>query len=443
MIVKNDEQLKKYKRLLDTGSLKDKLKIESIDMGWMNFSDKNDDFYRGIIKTISNFPNLITLDISNSVVFNLDWLGYGQGLSNLTKLNLNSCEKLENIDGLLNCKNIKNITLISCSKLKNVNILENLKKIKKLNLNYCNSLENIDFVGKLEKLEEFSINTDIDKTKSLQIPDSINKCVNLESLEIANYNSEIPKTIVDLKKLKNLSLSTYKMVLKKEKTNNLDDSIIKILSNLKNIQELDLCGNLNVTEKGLKYLETLSKLKRLDLTHIKLADAAVQKLKNKKINVIWELFEKTLIQCKNLDITIDELEKLYDRFLYGDECIEGWKLGWKSYSEQLTNQEIRNIAIAIARNPNCSAELLKKLFDYNQESIEWNGWLDDGSFEINILNNPNCSTDIYLDVLKSKNKKLNKTIKNVLKPAGFGRFSHNGKIIAKLDVKTGDLKPIT
>ena len=439
MEVKNDEQLKVYNQLIDTGSLEDKLEIESIDMGWMNFSgDMDPEFYIDIIKTVINFPNLITLDISNSVVDNLDFISE---LTKLTTLNLTMCEDLENIDGLLNCKNITDLSLISCAKIKDINVLGKLNNIKKLNINYCKSLENIDFIGKLEKLEEFSMNTDIDREKSLEIPTSINKCVNLVSLQISNYNSIIPESIGNLKKIKYLGLSTYKIVMKKYQTNNLDDNIIKILSNLKNLEELDLSGNLNITDNGIKYLGTLSKLKRLDLTYIDLTDTAVQELRNKKINVVWRLFEETLIQCQNQNITLNELEKLYDRFLYADECIEGWT-EWKSYSEQLLPEEIRNIAIAIACNPNCSAELLQKLFDYNEESIEYMDWLNDGSFEINILKNPNCSVDIYLNVLKGTNKKLKEILKEIFQPSGFGLFSYDGKFIAKLNTETGDLEPV-
>ena len=57
MEIKNDEQLKVYNQLIDTGSLEDKLEIESIDMGWMNFSgDMDPEFYIDIIKTVVNFP---------------------------------------------------------------------------------------------------------------------------------------------------------------------------------------------------------------------------------------------------------------------------------------------------------------------------------------------------------------------------------------------------
>lgn len=145
------------------------------------------------------FEGLRTLNISESGISNLDFLG--------------------------SCRNIRELSLIDCESLKDISALNQLPGLRTLNLIACDSLKEVNVIGKMQKLKWISFPNNIEQQEFdlflsshpfVEIIDLIG-CENIEHFSrikelkqlscLSIYGMEVPvDSVLQLNNLKFLSL---------------------------------------------------------------------------------------------------------------------------------------------------------------------------------------------------------------------------------------------
>ena len=431
--------------LQDVDGLANLPNLTSLALGWCNSLQNAD--------VLSGLTNLTSLDLrSCSFLQNADAL---IKLKNLTILYLGSCKSLQNVDGLAKCtkltelnlswcNSLQNVDIVSsltnltsldlacCSKLQNLGGLASLTNLTSLDLSSCESLQNIENIVALPNLNKLSIATPYNQKKSIQLPDLIDQCVNLEHLDLSGYDFTLPSGLGRLTRLKILSLGSN------NRSSNIGDDTLQLISELINLEELDLWKCKNISDRGLVYLSKNLNLKRLDLIGTRVTDKAVNKLKDKLpgLTILWRLFEQTLSVCKDPATEPDELERIFNRFMFGDE-LDDW-ITDKAYADELEYVHLISLATALAGNPQCPSQVLKDLFNFPNDRDEM-GWPEDNPLQLNVLSNPGCPVSVLLNVIRGDNDELKEAAAKSpavkkLKPAGFGRYAdpETGEIVAKM-----------
>jgi Leucine-rich repeat (LRR) protein len=245
----------------------------------------------------------------------------------ITKLDLDNCDSLENVDGLVRFSRLANlklsgdslsvppaekemdtrkqvaeyqdkirifmalrdgntslindykdntsIDLSSCKSLKNVDVLANCTSLADLNLSSCESLENVNGLAKCTNLTKL----DLSYCESLQNVDGLKNCTKLTSLNLEScYELQNIGGLANCTKLTSLNLSSCDSLKNVDVlancTNlaNLDMSMCSSLqnvyglSNLASLSSLDLSGWNGESLKNLKGLSNCTFLTSLNLS---------------------------------------------------------------------------------------------------------------------------------------------------------------------------------
>lgn len=223
-------------------------------------------------------------------------------------------EKIESIEGLQYCINLKDIYLykqnisdisplekltklesltIFGSSIEKIDALKNLKELKVLNLTY-NEVVDITPIKNLNKLERVSFyDNDIEEIDVLK---------NLKELKVLNLSKN---EIVDLTPIENLNklerLDLYRNSIKK----------IDALRNLKSLKELDISSNRIKEISSLIYLAQLENLdmsfnEKVDITPVgSLTQLKILDISNSNISDISSI--KHLTQLEKLNISINDI----------------------------------------------------------------------------------------------------------------------------------------
>ena len=179
------------------------------------------------IKGISIFSELVSLNLSNNKIDNIEELSK---LSKISSLNIEN----NNITDLTPLKNLENLYILNASNNKNIKGFENIKSLAQLEINNCN-IENIDISN--QKIIYLDVSNNNLKSISLNN--------NIEVLLMKNTGIE---HINDLKNIKEIGF----LNLSENKITNLD-GIEKI-----SIDEIDLSNNNIQDYSKLKEIKLLS-----------------------------------------------------------------------------------------------------------------------------------------------------------------------------------------
>jgi Leucine-rich repeat (LRR) protein len=208
-------------------------------------------------------------------------------------------EKINSIDDLAYCKNLKELSLFDCQ-ITDISAISSLTKMESLNLCY-NHIEKLDAVKKMYNLKElyiygclindFSGIANLVKLENIvadhntcENTSAFKKLVNLENLSLVSNNISKIDSLKGLKKLTNLDLAGNQIK---------DINAIKAMTNL---ETLVLRYNQIVSIKPLEYL---SKLTTLDLENNKISN--IKPLKNLKKLKSVNLYDNPITDWSAVD----------------------------------------------------------------------------------------------------------------------------------------------
>ena len=268
-----------------------------INLKNMNLS--NNDINNLSIFTKGNFKNLISLDLSNNKISDIECLG-----------NETNFDKIENIN--LSNNNIKIIKKVNIKSLKHLDLLNNeinegIKEFMENNKIYSDSLNltfndnsvlfkfenqlNVEFKYKLTEgnYDKFFGELDLKGLKNIKIlrSDIINKDIsyNINDTKEIKYNDD-KKNII----LKIINKFEFNQINSIELTeSNLNNDNIKLLENLftENLENINLSNNKIQELSFFTSNETLIKLKKLNLNHNNISNVSC--LSNSKLTNLVEL----------------------------------------------------------------------------------------------------------------------------------------------------------
>jgi len=258
----------------------DGVNIEDL-FGENNINHLKADNVKGSLKWMKNFKQLKSLEFRSISVYKIEDLESFKYLENLEELKIYS-DRFDNLDFLINCKNIKKLNLTVSEpgyganypemefngKLQNINFLKNLHNLKYLRLSGLigYEFENFDFSGLYSCKQIKELYMDISDSTDLS---ELKKCISLESLKLvggSNDNVDVSANILDingLKQLKSLkSISTETLSFYGLDNGNLmTDSNSKIIvekSTKVNVKDVALVENI-MRYKGLPFNGTIYK----------------------------------------------------------------------------------------------------------------------------------------------------------------------------------------
>ncbi|WP_107897948.1 leucine-rich repeat domain-containing protein, partial [Lysinibacillus mangiferihumi] len=112
----------------------------------------------------TKLKKLKILEIWSSPIQNIDGL---MDLKEIERLELRYLSKLESIDGIKNNTSIKELWIQNCKKVKDWEVLGTLSNLKVLTIEACGNIPSLEFLNKLESLESirFVSNTFIEDGK--------------------------------------------------------------------------------------------------------------------------------------------------------------------------------------------------------------------------------------------------------------------------------------
>ncbi len=166
---------------------------------------------------------------------------------------------------------------------KGVSYLTNLKKLRKLWLFTAPQMTNQSLVhiGKLKELRDLAL--PINAKITISGLKSLNSLENLERLDL--YCVQQDNTGMDISGLKNLKILAIGSHNKED--NRLRDSDLACLSQLKNLQDLSI-STVGIGNEGLKHLQNLTNINRLQLLNSKIDDEGLKYLSRmEKLVDLW------------------------------------------------------------------------------------------------------------------------------------------------------------
>ena len=316
------------KKLVDISPL-DKLKsIKLIDVSYTGITS---------LKGLENSTNLHGINISRSPIQNLDGL---LNLKNLYCVNANGCKELKSIEGIKNSLKLKEILLDECSSLVHLNGIENcfdlrtitLSKSGILNLDAltnCKNLFNNNSTKWDEDTAEWSGNTGRQENPFNSITESVNN-VGYGNLYQAKYVNGNFREYYPDRKFSDPTLNEFeiKECPHLESVEGLKNSGIQILviKNCPNIKKIDYISEFSLLQccdftdcVNLESVKSLSSLNLMDRLILKKCHEVKPKprflLMNslEKVNEYLSKFKKNTSEI-SLDssdkITAEKLEKL-------------------------------------------------------------------------------------------------------------------------------------
>ena len=293
-----------------------------INLKNMNLS--NNDINNLSIFTKGNFKNLISLDLSNNKISDIECLGNETNFDKIEKINLSN-------------NNIKMIKKVNIKSLKHLDLLNNeinegIKEFMENNKIYSDSLNltfndnsvlfkfenqlNVEFTYKLTEgnYDKFFEELDLKGLKNIKIlrSDIINKDI--------SYNINDTKKIIYKGDNRNIILKIinkfeFNQINSIELTeSNLNDDNIKLLENLftENLENINLSNNKIQELSFFTSNETLIKLKKLNLNHNNISNVSC--LSNSKLTNLVEL-NLSFNKIESIDFiesnsNMEKLEKL-------------------------------------------------------------------------------------------------------------------------------------
>ena len=196
-----------------------------------------------VFGTAGKLQNLQYLSMADNPMKEID-LSTLSGLTNLTELNVSGCG-IESIDGI----NTGNLTT--------------------LNVSY-NQIDSAAALEKAEKLRTLDISYNM-----LTEADGLKSCISLQELSMEGNPLESIAGIEPLAELTNINLAQTGLV---------EENLV-YLQNMKNLQILDVSGNMIF---GLSIITDLESLQKITISYTPLSDTDIQKLDEKNIEVINE-----------------------------------------------------------------------------------------------------------------------------------------------------------
>jgi hypothetical protein len=233
----------------------EKLKVLVLS-GCYNLSDDG-------LACLSNLINIEFLDLSNCFGITNRGLKFLSNLTQLSSLNLSGCYRISH-KGVLEISkltSLRSLSLLGCEKITDSSLLllQNLSELCDLNLSHCikitdQSLNCLEFLTDLKTLRLAGCY----RLTNLSLK-SIGKLIHLRILcldDCLNIDSEGIQYLVNLQQLKELYLCACY---------DIDDNALKWLAKLESLEVIDLWG-VEVSQEGIAYLDSLKKLKNLYLS---------------------------------------------------------------------------------------------------------------------------------------------------------------------------------
>jgi hypothetical protein len=270
-----------------------------------------------------DFPLVESLSISCSDIPDLDWLA---GFPNLTKLSISS-KRLSDLSGLRFATKIKNL-VINDSSLINVNDLTCLKDLESVNFQSCDLLEEIDGLADLPKLSKYEIrycknlksirgltanktiqrNLEslwVDSCKSLESLGDLSGFQNLQSIYLGDsFNNSLMPDLATASKLVPIKIS-YSQVTIKYNGDMVENEI-----------EFSRCDNLVIQGNGIRSI-VLNEYRGKDLSGFKgitgLERIVIKDTKSmESLDGINEVKDLKLLELSNLEklVSIEGLNGL-------------------------------------------------------------------------------------------------------------------------------------
>ena len=279
--------------------------LERFFAHWMeNITDKG-------VEYLVELPRLKMLDIASSKLTERGYEALGK-IKSLEYLNVpsvgitDSC--VQHLSKLMNLRNLNasgasktplsDLTLQYQGKLANleelvtggtlftdkgISYLTNLKKLRKLWIFTAPQMTNQSLVhiGKLKELRDLSLPINAKITIS-----GLKSLNNLEDLERLNiYLIQQDNTGMDISGLKNLK--DLDIGSRNKEDNRLSDSDLACLSQLKNLEDLSI-STVGIGNEGLKHLQNLKNINRLQLMNSKIDDEGLKYLSRmEKLVDLW------------------------------------------------------------------------------------------------------------------------------------------------------------
>lgn len=258
-----NEALKKIKRLKY---------VTKLDLSDLNMKDED-------LKAISSMTTIKHLDLSKSKITDIG-LKHIQNFKNLRSLSLKSNRKIT---------------------MKCFDVIKKFRLLSSLDFSFCWELfsGNIETIKlqPLKALETLYLSNTIVNDEALK---TIIVFKNLKRLNIS-LNRVTEKGIKDLKKLEKLEY------LSLHSCGEINDIILKHVSDMRSLKKLELSCNDTITSKGIKYLKDLKNLNILDISSCKnLGDKALRQigkfsaLKKLKMSFLENVTDNGLSYLNNL-----------------------------------------------------------------------------------------------------------------------------------------------
>ncbi len=197
-------------------------------------------------------------------------------LTNLRSIAISSCSALttDALTGFSKCTSLREFHLETSPYINSLSPLIHCVNLRCLTLNKCY----VESYG-LSALQHFTNLTHLNCSAFVQLKDSGMKYFNLPSLRIlnlhgdANITDEGLKFLSDLTDLQHLELGICERIT---------DAGLQYLSRLVGLTYLGMLSLVRITDQGVKYLTGLTRLKHLDLSSCRVTDAAVRLFANRR-----------------------------------------------------------------------------------------------------------------------------------------------------------------
>lgn len=247
---------------IDEEGIKNLSELRNLETLWVS-SASNSPLTDRALEYISNMSNLKELTICG-VNFTDEGIRSLSRLQNLEKLFIGNAPKLTNkcLESIAKLRNIRNLSLpqesnVTIGGLKSLNSLENLQRLNIYRIHQDNS--DMDISG-LKNLNELAIGLGLPNKENTRLKDSdlacLSKLNNLRdlSINIAGISNEGLKHLQNLTNLQRLQLLNTKI----------DDEGLKYLSRMEKLVDLWISGA-DFSGEGFKYLHNLKRIQRLEI----------------------------------------------------------------------------------------------------------------------------------------------------------------------------------
>jgi Leucine-rich repeat (LRR) protein len=200
------------------------------------------------VSVLGSLTQLTSLNLSSCESLS-DLSGLGS-LTQLTSLNLSSCESLSDLSGLGSLPQLTSLNLSWCKSLSDVSALGSLTQLNSLDLCWCEALSDVSLLGNLTQLTSL----DLSWCKSLSDVSGLGSLTQLTSFNLSGSESLVDVSVLgSLTQLTSLKLFSCESLV--------DVSVLGSLTQLTSLN-LSGCGLLS----DVSVLGSLTQLTSLDLS---------------------------------------------------------------------------------------------------------------------------------------------------------------------------------